>query len=71
MKASLWAILHWIFTTATQKLHCRQKMLNNSSTVVHLRHSNGADMLMMGDVEKDREAVLLSGELADISDVDI
>lgn len=48
-----------------------QQNLNNSSTVVHLRHSNGADMLMMGDVEKDREAVLLSGELADISDVDI
>ncbi len=44
---------------------------NDTSTVTYLQHTNGTDMLLMGDVEKTREAVLLEGELAEISDIDI
>ncbi len=48
-----------------------QEKPNNTSTVVYMRHNNGTDILFMGDVEKDREATLLSGELSHVADIDI
>lgn len=48
-----------------------QEKPNNTSTVVYMRHNNGTDILFMGDVEKDREATLLSGELSNVVDIDI
>ncbi len=45
--------------------------LNDNSTVVLMTHKNGTRLLMMGDCELSAEENLMSGEMADLADIDI